>query len=248
MLLAANAMTSISDQLRSAIAQRYSRNDASTFAWAPGRVNLMGDHTDYNEGFVLPMTIEQGIYAIAAPRTDHTIRVYSVNFDEEVEFNLNDPVLRGPLWHNFVRGMVGAMHNRYRLPHGFDAVLYGMVPVGSGLSSSAAVEVCLLMLIQTLYELTVDPVQGALICQEVEHTVIGVKCGIMDQFASRMGRAGHALFLDCRSLVFRQLPVELGEKRLLIIDSHVSAVIGFLEVQRTPFRVRSGRRVLTTYR
>ena len=212
---------SIRDQLRNAIAHRYSRTDSLTFSWAPGRVNLIGDHTDYNQGFVLPMTIDQGVYVMGAKRTDHTVRVYSENFDEEVQFELTDPVLRGPLWHNFVRGMVGAMHNRYRLPCGFDAIIYGTVPVASGLSSSAAVEVSLLMFLDSLYNAKIPPAKGAMLCQEVEHTVIGVQCGIMDQFSARLGKAGHALYLDCRTLAYRALPFALGDRHILIVDSHV---------------------------
>ena len=105
----------------------------------------MGDHTDYNEGFVLPITLEQGVHISGIPRSDKQVHVFSQNFNEEVTFDLNDPILRGPLWHNFVRGMVGTMHNRFKLEHGFEAAIYGDVPVGAGLSSSAAIEVALLL-------------------------------------------------------------------------------------------------------
>ena len=199
----------------------YGHTSDRILSFAPGRVNLMGDHTDYNQGFVLPITLEQGVYVTGAPRADLRVRAYSQNFKEEVDFGLNDPILRGPLWHNFVRGVTGMMHNRFKLPHGFDIVIYGDVPIGSGLSSSAAIEVALLLFIEALYNIELDPVQGALLCQAVEHEVIGVQCGIMDQFASRLGKAGHALFLDCRSRTYEHLPVELGDHSLLIVDSQV---------------------------
>ena len=179
----------------------------------------MGDHTDYNEGFVLPITLEQGVYVMGVPRTDMQVRVWSENYEEEVVFGVADSVPKGAEWHHFVRGMVGAMHRRFKLSNGFDAVIYGDVPVGSGLSSSAAIEVSLLLFIQALFDIEMDPVDGALLCQSVEHNVIGVKCGIMDQFASRLGKAGQVLFLDCRTRDYNHLPVNLGGTSLLIVDS-----------------------------
>ena len=206
--------------LDTSLANRYGHSEG-ILAFAPGRVNLIGDHTDYNEGFVLPITLEQGVYVKGAARADLQVRAYSIHYDDEVEFGLNDPILRGGQWHNFVRGMVGTLHNRFKLPHGVDMVIDGDLPVGSGLSSSAAVEVALLLLLQEVYNIHMDPVMGALLCQGVEHDVIGVRCGIMDQFASRLGKASHALFLDCRSKQCEHIPVDLAGNSILIVDSQV---------------------------
>ncbi|MEZ4699181.1 MAG: galactokinase [Rhodothermales bacterium] len=186
---------------------------------APGRVNLIGDHTDYNDGFVLPVTLEHAVYALAAPRNDRSVRLFSMNFDEMAEFDLDDAGRQGASWRDYVGGVTAEVHARRPLPHGFDAVIFGDVPLGSGLSSSAAIEVASLLMLQELFGLDIEPVEGALLCQHVEHRWIGLQCGIMDQFASRLGRAGHALFLDCRSLQYLEIPMVLGDAALLIVDS-----------------------------
>jgi galactokinase len=188
-------------------------------ARAPGRVNLIGDHTDYNDGFVLPLTIEQAVYVAAGPRDDNYVAAHAVNFREDALFALHEAGERGSTWRHFVGGVIAEVRARNPLPHGFDAVIYGDVPIGSGLSSSAAIEVATLLALDALYGLHIDPVEGALLCQRVEHRWIGLQCGIMDQFASRLGKAGHALFLDCRSLHVREIPMALGDAALLIVDS-----------------------------
>ncbi len=200
-------------------ATRFPDHPPTVCVRAPGRVNLIGDHTDYNDGFVLPVTLEQAVYVMAAPRADRQVHLYSVNFDKSARFDLAAAGERGATWRHFVGGVIAEVNARTPLTHGFDAVIYGDVPLGSGLSSSAAIEVASLLALQALYGLDIDPVEGAKLCQRVEHQWIGLQCGIMDQFASRLGRAGHALFLDCRSLQYQEIPMVLGDAALLIIDS-----------------------------
>ena len=211
------------DELRRAFQAKYASDATNEYdlvmAWAPGRVNIIGDHTDYNEGFVLPVTLEQAVYGMGMRRSDDRVRVYSLNYDQEIQSSLHETVNPGSGWEHYVRGVIDAVHAGYGLSSGFDAVLLGEVPIGSGLSSSAAIEVAVLLLLQGLYGLDIDPVDGAFLCQKVEHDVIGMHCGIMDQFASRLGRERHALFLDCRSLQYEEVPMELGTASLLIVDS-----------------------------
>ncbi len=207
-------------RLTSAFAGRFGPAEGGVAVRAPGRVNLIGDHTDYNDGFVLPATLEQAVYAFGIRRPGRRVRLFAANFDEEAAFSLDGAGEHGATWRHFVGGVLAELQARFSdLDEGFDAVIYGDVPLGSGLSSSAALEVATLLLIQELYGLDIDPVEGALLCQKVEHEWVGLHCGIMDQFASRLGRAGHALFLDCRSLRYREIPMNLGDAALLIVDS-----------------------------
>ncbi len=188
-------------------------------ARAPGRVNLIGDHTDYNDGFVLPMTLAQACYVALRQRTDRNIQLYSLNFDEWALFSLDQLPGPGKRWVHYVGGVVAELHRRHLLPSGFEGILYGDVPLGSGLSSSAALEVAILLTLQSLFGFTMSGEEAARLCQYVEHTYVGVHCGIMDQFASRLGRQGHALFLDCRTLAYRHVPVDLKDWLFVIIDS-----------------------------
>ena len=209
----------VENRVREDFGNWFGEGEGLTVVHAPGRVNLIGDHTDYNDGYVLPVTIQQAVYVAGRLRSDTCIRVYSVNFDEEYSCSLGAPVTRGASWDRFVQGVTEAVHQQSTLPVGFDAVLFGDVPIGSGLSSSAATEVALLRFIEALYQHPIAPVEGAFLCQRVEHEVIGLQCGIMDQFASRLGRDQHALFLDCRSLDFEEIPMRLGQAQVLIVDS-----------------------------
>jgi len=188
---------------------------------APGRVNLIGDHTDYNEGFVLPMTIAQAVWVGARRREDRTVRLYSVNFDEEVAVSLDEVGRRGSDWHHYVGGVVDVLAQRGPLDSGLEAVVWGDVPVGSGLSSSAALEIATLVALERAFGFDLGGVEGAKLCQQVEHEYVGVMCGIMDQFASRLGRRGHALFIDCRTLEYREVPVQSDSVSLIITDTRV---------------------------
>lgn len=189
-------------------------------ARAPGRVNLIGEHTDYNDGFVLPAAIDRAVYVAASPRIDSTINLVSIDFNAHTTFDLDtldDPDL--PPWSKYPRGAVWWLIDEgYDVP-GFDAVIGGNIPLGSGLSSSAAVEVVMLELglAMTGYE-DMPQVDKALAGVEVEHQFIGMPCGVMDQMASAMGVARHALLIDCRSLETEPIPVPAGVS-LVIMDT-----------------------------
>jgi galactokinase len=171
--------------------------------WAaagPGRVNLIGEHTDYNDGFVLPMALQRRTVIVAGPGEAHTVTLHSNTTGESATFSLKNKLQPGePVWANYVLGVIaGFIARKIRVP-GFNAVIESDVPLGGGLSSSAALEVATATLLETMTRRKLDPVAKALLCQKAEHDFAGVPCGIMDQFISVMGREGKALLLDCRT-------------------------------------------------
>lgn len=186
---------------------------------APGRVNLMGDHTDYNDGFVLPMPLGRAVRVAARPRRDTRLRMVSLDLDAAAEADVAAPSTPGSEWHDYVAGVARLLFRRGLLDRGVDAVIQGDVPLGSGLSSSAALEMATLLALEAAGGFAVEPETAARWGQEVEHDVIGVKCGIMDQFASRLGRSGHALFLDCRTLVYEHVPLSTAGAVVVVVDS-----------------------------
>ena len=191
-------------------------------AMAPGRVNLIGDHTDYNDGYVLPMTVDRGVYVAIRKRRDRRARVRSVQFDDTVDGQPGELDIPAPgSWSSYVVGVVEELHLRGLIDTGFDAVVDGNLKLGAGLSSSAALEVAMAIALQQIARFEMSPVDMVKLCQHVEHTYARVFCGIMDQFACRMGRQGHALLLDCRSLDSMDVPVELGDYRVVIVSSEI---------------------------
>ena len=189
---------------------------------APGRVNLIGEHTDYNDGFVLPVAIDHDILVAASPRSDRTICAYSTNFDCHITFSLDhiESDADHP-WSNYLRGVAFFLEEAGLRPGGFDAVYEGNVPIGAGLSSSAALEVVTAFALQGLFGFEMGPEEMALLCQRAENDFVGMHCGIMDQFVSRLGQAGHALFLDCRSLAHKAVPLAAGDPCIVICDTGV---------------------------
>ncbi|MDP6776042.1 MAG: galactokinase family protein, partial [Candidatus Latescibacteria bacterium] len=183
---------------------------------APGRVNLIGEHTDYNEGFVFPAAIDRWVAVASRPREDDLAVVYSTSYNEEDRFSTTDEPSRVGTWADYVRGIVREFQLLgHRVP-GFDAALAGDVPVGAGLSSSAAVEMAVG---RTLLELADVPLSGpdlALLGQRAENRFVGVNCGIMDQFISANGRQAHALLLDCRDLSFELVALPGEDTRIVI--------------------------------
>ena len=189
---------------------------------APGRVNLLGEHTDYNGGFVLPMTIDRAVWLALRARGDRQVRLCSANFEQTLDYSLEQPpALPAGGWASYVTGVIEELRQRQLLHSGLEAVILGDVPLGGGLSSSAALEVATLVALQALTGFALDGPAAARLCQQVEHRYAGVQCGIMDQFASRLGRRAHALFLDCRSLDYQNLPLPLEELRVVIVNSGV---------------------------
>ncbi len=189
-------------------------------ARAPGRVNLLGDHTDYNDGFVLPMTVDRAVYLALRRRDDGRVRLRSLNFDEEIRYPLDErPEVSPGEWTSYVTGAIEELRRRGLVSVGFEGVVWGDVPLGGGLSSSAALEVATVVALQSLLDFDLDAVEAAKLCQQVEHRYAGVQCGIMDQFAARLGRENHALLLDCRTLSHDDIPLSLGEINVVIVNT-----------------------------
>lgn len=188
---------------------------------APGRVNLIGEHTDYNDGFVLPAAIDRDVILAARARADRRVRVYSLDYRERVEFSLDDIAydLDHP-WSNYLRGTLSILAAKGFPVAGMDVVVAGEVPQGAGLSSSAALETATAVAARVLGGFTLDGPELALACQAAENKFVGVNCGIMDQFASTLGTARNALFIDCRSYEYELVPVPAGY-RIVICDSGV---------------------------
>ncbi len=193
--------------------------------FAPGRVNLIGEHTDYNGGHVFPCALTLGTYAVARKRGDNTLRFYSMNFEQRgvVETNL-DALTPYPEagWTNYPKGVMWAFEKRgYKMPVGLDILIYGNIPNGSGLSSSASLEVLTGLVLKDMFGFDVSMVDIALIGQYSENNFNGCNCGIMDQFASAMGKKDHAIFLDTNTLECEYAPVVLEDAKIVIINSRV---------------------------
>ncbi len=180
---------------------------------APGRVNLIGEHTDYNDGFVLPMAIDREMFIAARRRDDQLVRMVALDFDSQrSEFSLDVPIECDDAnrWSNYVRGVAWALRRRGIVLPGLDLAIQGNVPVGSGLSSSAALEVCAATTFQTFAQFEMSKINLARMCQQAENEFVGVQSGIMDQFISTLAHAGHALLIDCRDLSYENAPLPRG--------------------------------------
>ena len=220
------------DKLRRQLRERFGAASGpaaapAVVARAPGRVNLIGGHTDYSGGYALPTTIDRAAYVAVRRRSDDQVGLYATAFDEEVSYGLAEGPPRGG-WAAYAGGVADVLCRRERLGSGFEAIIDGDVPLGAGLSSSAALEMAAAVALDMLFaDVAADgplaPVETAQLGQQVEHEYAGVECGIMDQFAARLGRAGHALFLDCRSLSHEHVPLQLEERdaALVVADTNV---------------------------
>jgi galactokinase len=188
---------------------------------APGRVNLIGEHTDYNDGFVMPIAIQLYAYVAIAPRLEPRIRVHSRNFDESAEFSLaENSVGSRHHWSDYLRGVTGVMRAQGVPVCGADMMIASEVPVGSGLGSSAAIEVASAMALLSVAGRKMAPIEIARACQKAEHEYVGSMCGIMDQFIACFGQAGQAVMLDCRNLIYEFLPTDEGV-RIVICNTGV---------------------------
>ncbi|MCA1630324.1 MAG: galactokinase [Acidobacteria bacterium] len=208
------------DALRETFRSRYGR-EARLFR-APGRVNLIGEHTDYNDGFVLPMAIDRETVAAAAPRADRRVRVCALDLGEEAEFDLDRPgAPRRGRWLDYVEGVAQSLAGRGVRLGGADLAVTSSVPPGSGLSSSAALEISVGLALATVSDKEVPRVELALAGQEAEHVWVGAMVGIMDQFVSALAERGHALLIDCRSLAYSLVPLDTSETAVVVCDTNV---------------------------
>lgn len=216
-------MTSEMD-LKSKIQEKFNElyGPGATLYASAGRINLIGEHTDYNEGFVLPGAIDRGIVAAVRPNGTGTVRLYSLDFGSAAEFGLEEKDAPREQWARYVFGVCREIVKRGGRVGGFDAVFAGDVPAGAGLSSSAALESCFAFALDDLFnDGRIDRFELARIGQSTEHNYIGVNCGIMDQFASVFGRRGCLIRLDCRSLEHEYFPFDPQGYTLVLVDSVV---------------------------
>ncbi|KAM4663963.1 galactokinase [Discoglossus pictus] len=220
-------MSSLLESARRVFSESFGGSQPHIGVFAPGRVNLIGEHTDYNGGFVLPMALPLVTVIVGTPRNDSKISLVTTadgaDKPHQVEFEAprdGRPLTPGtPRWANYVKGAI--QHYRAGPVPGFNAVIASNVPLGGGLSSSASLEVAVYTFLQQLCPDDGDSIQKALACQKAEHTFPGVPCGIMDQFISVLGREGHALLIDCRSLEVTPLPLTDPGLAVLITNSNV---------------------------
>jgi len=174
---------------------------------SPGRVNLIGEHTDYNDGFVFPLAIDYAIWLALTPSTDGTVTVHASSFNETGSFHIDSIRHTGPDWLEYVKGVAVAMQGQEYSLTGWKGCILSDLPIGSGLSSSAALEIAVVMAFAEVSRFSISPARMALLGQQAENNWVGVKCGIMDQMASACGVADHALFIDCRSLDLEPVPL-----------------------------------------
>jgi galactokinase len=219
---------------------------AATIYRAPGRVNLIGEHTDYNDGFVLPAAIEFYCWAAAAPRKDDKVAIYSENFNETVETRLDSLTPLGKKhWANYPLSVAWALRQAGKPVSGANIYIAGEVPLGAGLSSSAAIEVAVGFALLGVSGLDIDRTELAQLCQKAENEFVGARVGIMDQFVSCHGRASHVLLLDCRSLQFEivKLPEDL---QLVICNTMVRHELASSEYNARRAECEEGVRILRT--
>ena len=207
------------DSLRQAFANRFGGKGVAFFA--PGRINLIGEHTDYNGGFVFPGAVTQGITAVLRPNNSPTVRLYAADLKQECSFDIMSEEGPAVTHFHYIYGVVRELMAAGVMVQGFDAVYGGDVPLGAGMSSSAALECCFANALNDLFGGRLDKMTLAKIGQATEHKYVGVKCGIMDQFASMHGREGSLMRLDCRSGEFQYFPWQPEGYRLVLVNSCV---------------------------
>ncbi len=212
---------------------------------APGRVNLIGEHTDYNEGFVLPMAVERYTVMAGDKNTRKEVTLHSMTTGDTAAFPLKGGVQRGnPAWSNYVRGVIAGFESLGKKGLGFEAAIDSSVPASGGLSSSAALEVAAATLLEKLYNLPLDPLKKAKLCQKAEHEFAGVPCGIMDQYAAIFARKDEALLLDCRTNTFTPIAWTDTGVTVLIVNTNVRRRVGDVEYAQRRSQCETAAKIL----
>ena len=207
------------EELKSIFKQRFG-NEGVVYT-SPGRINLIGEHTDYNGGFVFPGAIDSGIYACIRLNGTDKVRAYSIDKEDYREFGMNEEDHPHMHWANYIFGVCREIIKRGYKLEGFDTVFYGNVPIGAGMSSSAALESTFAFALNELLNLGIDKFELARIGQATEHNYVGVKCGIMDQFASLFGKKGHLMRLNCATMEFEYFPFNPQGYKVVLLDTVV---------------------------
>ena len=209
------------EHVRSRFIKHFDGKTGSIYA-SPGRINLIGEHTDYNGGFVFPGAIDKGIMCEIRPNGTNTVMAYSIDLKDRVEFKIEDPIGPKTSWARYIYGVIQEMRKRGVDVKGFNTAFSGDIPLGAGMSSSAALESCFAFALNDIFgDNKVDKWGIVLGGQATEHNYCGVKCGIMDQFASVFGKEGKLMRLDCNSREFEYFPFKPEGYRLVLIDTKV---------------------------
>jgi galactokinase len=217
---------------------------------SPGRINLIGEHTDYNHGFVLPAAIDKYIEVAIGKRTDGAIHMVALDLGETIILPIDNLTPHATQWVNYIIGVVDQAFNRMKatnetkLAAGFNICIQGNIPLGAGLSSSAALECAVLFALNELYNLSLSRMQMALMAQAAEHRFAGVKCGIMDMFASLHGQKNKAILLDCDSLAFTYYPIELKDYSIVLFDTEIKHALASSEYNNRRLECEQGLKVI----
>jgi len=211
---------------------------------SPGRVNLIGEHTDYNNGFVLPAAIDKDILFGITPRNDNKISIFSIDFNEEVNLEIINIQNSEKSWANYLIGVVDQLIKSGKKIKGFNCVFGGDIPIGAGLSSSAAIEAGLTFALNHIYELSIGNLEIVKLAQKAENEFVGVQCGIMDQFINIFGKENHVLKLDCRSLMYEYVPFNSVSYKVVLFDSRVKHSLASTEYNSRRKQCEEGVRIL----
>ncbi len=212
-------LTSTADRIREAFVEQF--DETPRLFRSPGRINLIGEHTDYNDGFVLPASVDKAVYFAILPRTDDRVLLHAIDLKETYEFRLNDLSKPAQEWAYYQLSVLDQLQkHKIQIP-GFQTCFGGDIPVGAGMSSSAALECCLLFALNEIFGLGLDRLDIVKMAQKAENEYVGVKCGIMDQFASVFGKSQSVIRLDCRSLDYEYFRFPMDEYLLILCDTTV---------------------------
>lgn len=207
---------------------------------SPGRINIIGEHTDYNDGFVLPAAIDKAVYIAIGPRKDANISLFAVAYNESFIISLTEIAKTSSGWPNYILGVVHELQSRGYEPGGFNMVIDADLPVGAGLSSSAALECATVFALNDLFSLKLSKMDMIDIAQKAEHNFAGVMCGIMDQFASMYGRKGFVMKLDCRTMDYEYLPFDLSGIKILMLNTNVKHSLSSSEYNKRREECKKG--------
>ncbi|MBD1429430.1 galactokinase [Sphingobacterium litopenaei] len=201
--------------------QRVFNSEPQIIVKSPGRINVIGEHTDYNNGFVLPAAIDKGVYIGISAREDDKIELFSIDYNEKYDTDTTSLTFGPELWTNYILGVTRILSKKSDKISGYNLVVVGDVPLGSGLSSSAALTCATSFALSKLFDLNLSKLDIAKVGQQTEHEAVGVRCGIMDQFASVFGQDNSLIKLDCRSLDYEYIPIELDGYEILLLNTNV---------------------------
>ena len=236
-------MKAIAEKVLRVFNEQYDK--APGLFFSPGRINLIGEHLDYNDGFVMPAAIDKGIYYAMASNVSDIVHFYSIDFEEQFTIDIK-LIKKEDGWKNYVLSVVNEFLLMGKPVGGFDCVFGGDIPSGAGMSSSAAVEGGLAFALNEIFNIGLNRIELALLCQRAEHNFPGVKCGIMDQFANMMGKRDQVILLDCQTLAYEYLPLETQNYKIVLLNSKVHHSLAAGEYNTRRRQCEEGIMVLKT--